>query len=905
MDRRIVMADRETQKYVYYFGGGRAEGSGDMKNLLGGKGAGLAEMVNLGIPVPPGFTITTEACIAYYSSGNQWAEGLAQQIDCNLAHLEKDMGAVFADPENPLLLSVRSGARVSMPGMMDTILNLGLNDVTAAGLIKKTGNPRFVYDSYRRFVHMYSDVVMGVPHESFEEAIAAKKRARGAKLDMDLSADDLKELVAEYKAITREHAGRDFPEDPKEQLRGAVDAVFGSWNNQRAITYRKINGIPGDWGTAVNVQTMVFGNMGDTSGTGVAFTRDPATGENVFYGEYLMNAQGEDVVAGIRTPRPISTLRESMPTIYAELEQIYHKLEAHYRDMQDIEFTIQDGRLFMLQTRTGKRTGTAAVRIAVEMVGEGMIDEKTAVLRVPPANLDQLLHPMIDPKANVKAFAKGLPASPGAAVGRIVFTADAAEAWAERDEKVILVRTETSPEDIGGMHAAVGILTSRGGMTSHAAVVARGMGTCCVAGCGAILINEREKKMVSGNVSLTEGDWITLNGSTGEVIEGKAPLVQPELTGSFGTLMEWADKFRALQIRTNADTPQDAKQARAFGAEGIGLCRTEHMFFAEDRIRAMREMILSDTEEQRRAALVKLLPFQKGDFMGIFREMAGLPVTIRLLDPPLHEFLPSMEQTKQISEIATEMGISEAKVRERIESLHELNPMLGFRGCRLGVVFSEIYEVQVRAIFEAACELTREGVEVLPEVMIPLVGTTGEMEMIRDYAVRIADDAIREYGVKLDYLLGTMIEVPRAALVADKIARTAEFFSFGTNDMTQMTFGYSRDDAGKFLAPYIDGNVLKSDPFQSLDQEGVGQLVEMGVQRGRSVRPNLKIGVCGEHGGDPDSIDFFHRAGLDYVSCSPYRVPIARLAAAQAELKKPRKATEETCSKGCCRKTCR
>jgi pyruvate,orthophosphate dikinase len=899
------MADRETQKYVYYFGGGRAEGSGDMKNLLGGKGAGLAEMVNLGIPVPPGFTITTEACIAYYSSGNQWAEGLAQQIDCNLAHLEKDMGAVFADPENPLLLSVRSGARVSMPGMMDTILNLGLNDVTAAGLIKKTGNPRFVYDSYRRFVHMYSDVVMGVPHESFEEAIAAKKRARGAKLDMDLSADDLKELVAEYKAITREHAGRDFPEDPKEQLRGAVDAVFGSWNNQRAITYRKINGIPGDWGTAVNVQTMVFGNMGDTSGTGVAFTRDPATGENVFYGEYLMNAQGEDVVAGIRTPRPISTLRESMPTIYAELEQIYHKLEAHYRDMQDIEFTIQDGRLFMLQTRTGKRTGTAAVRIAVEMVGEGMIDEKTAVLRVPPANLDQLLHPMIDPKANVKAFAKGLPASPGAAVGRIVFTADAAEAWAERDEKVILVRTETSPEDIGGMHAAVGILTSRGGMTSHAAVVARGMGTCCVAGCGAILINEREKKMVSGNVSLTEGDWITLNGSTGEVIEGKAPLVQPELTGSFGTLMEWADKFRALQIRTNADTPQDAKQARAFGAEGIGLCRTEHMFFAEDRIRAMREMILSDTEEQRRAALVKLLPFQKGDFMGIFREMAGLPVTIRLLDPPLHEFLPSMEQTKQISEIATEMGISEAKVRERIESLHELNPMLGFRGCRLGVVFSEIYEVQVRAIFEAACELTREGVEVLPEVMIPLVGTTGEMEMIRDYAVRIADDAIREYGVKLDYLLGTMIEVPRAALVADKIARTAEFFSFGTNDMTQMTFGYSRDDAGKFLAPYIDGNVLKSDPFQSLDQEGVGQLVEMGVQRGRSVRPNLKIGVCGEHGGDPDSIDFFHRAGLDYVSCSPYRVPIARLAAAQAELKKPRKATEETCSKGCCRKTCR
>lgn len=884
------MAGREIPKYVYYFGGGRAEGAGDMKNLLGGKGAGLAEMVNLGIPVPPGFTITTEACIAYYSSGNQWAAGLAEQIDDNLARLEKDMDAVFGSSDNPLLLSVRSGARVSMPGMMDTVLNLGLNDSTAAGLIKKTGNPRFVYDSYRRFVHMYSDVVMGVPHESFEEAIAAKKRARGVKLDMELTAEDLKELVAEYKAITSEHTGRDFPEDPKEQLRGAVDAVFGSWNNQRAITYRKINGIPGDWGTAVNVQTMVFGNMGDTSGTGVAFTRDPATGENVFYGEYLMNAQGEDVVAGIRTPQPISTLKESMPEIYAELERIYRKLEEHYREMQDIEFTIQDGRLFMLQTRTGKRTGTAAVRIAVEMVEEGMIDKNTAVLRVPPANLDQLLHPMIDPKAKVRAFAKGLPASPGAAVGRIVFTADAAEAWAARGEKVVLARTETSPEDIGGMHAAVGILTSRGGMTSHAAVVARGMGTCCVAGAGAILINEREKKLVSGDVSLTEGDWITLNGSTGEVIEGKAPLVQPELTGSFGKLMEWADKFRALKIRTNADTPQDAKQARVFGAEGIGLCRTEHMFFAEDRIRAMREMILSDTEKQRRAALAKLLPFQKGDFVGIFMEMAGLPVTIRLLDPPLHEFLPSMEQTKQIAEIAAEMGVSEAKVRERIDSLHELNPMLGFRGCRLGVVFSEIYEMQVRAIFEAACELTRDGVRVMPEVMIPLVGTTGEMEMIREYSAKIADDTIREYGVKLDYLIGTMIEVPRAALVADKIAQTAEFFSFGTNDMTQMAFGYSRDDAGKFLDQYIDGNVLNADPFQSLDQEGVGQLVEMGVVRGRRTRPDLKIGVCGEHGGDPDSIDFFHRAGLDYVSCSPYRVPIARLAAAQAELKHPRKA---------------
>ncbi len=883
------MGKNNMPKYVYYFGGKQADGKGDMKNLLGGKGAGLAEMTNLGIPVPPGFTITTEVCTAFYENDRKWPEGLEEQIRENLKRLEEEMGAKFADPDNPLLLSVRSGARVSMPGMMDTVLNLGLNDATAQGLIKKTGNPRFVYDSYRRFVHMYSDVVLEVPHEAFEEAIAAKKKARGVKLDMDLTADDLKELVEEYKEIARKHTGKDFPEDPWEQLRGSINAVFDSWNNQRAITYRKINGIPGDWGTAVNVQTMVFGNMGETSGTGVAFTRDPATGENVFYGEYLMNAQGEDVVAGIRTPKPISELKKSMPEIYAQLEQIYHTLEKHYKDMQDIEFTIQDGRLFMLQTRNGKRTGTAAVRIAVEMVEEGLIDKKTAVLRVPPAQLDQLLHPMIDAKAKVDVIAKGLPASPGAAVGRVVFTAKAAEEWAARGEKVVLARTETSPEDIGGMHVAVGILTSRGGMTSHAAVVARGMGTCCVAGCGALIINEKEKKITCGDLTISEGDWITLNGSTGEVILGQVPLVEPELTGNFGKLMEWADEFRALKVRTNADTPEDAKQARYFGAEGIGLCRTEHMFFAEDRIRAMREMILADTEEQRRTALAKLLPYQKGDFMGIFREMDGLPVTIRLLDPPLHEFLPSLEQSKQIEELASEMGIAEQKVRDRIGALHELNPMLGFRGCRLGVVFSEIYEMQTRAIFEAACELVREGVNVMPEVMVPLVGTTGEMEMIREYVIGIADKTIKEYGVDLDYMVGTMIEVPRAALIADEIAKSAEFFSFGTNDMTQMVFGYSRDDAGKFLGEYMDRNVLKHDPFQSLDQEGVGQMVTMGVERGRSTRPDLKIGVCGEHGGDPDSVEFFHKVGLDYVSCSPYRVPIARLAAAQAEIKQPRK----------------
>jgi pyruvate,orthophosphate dikinase len=883
------MADKQIPKYVYYFGGKKAEGNAEMRNLLGGKGANLADMVNLGIPVPPGFTITTEACVAYYDYNGQWPEGLAEQVSANLDRLEKDMGLKLGDPDKPLLVSVRSGARVSMPGMMDTVLNLGLNDAVAEGMIRKTSNPRFVWDSFRRFVHMYSDVVLGAPHEQFEAAIAAMKEKRGVKLDSELGAEDLKELAHQYMKIAHDTTGQKFPEDPLEQLKGAINAVFGSWNSKRAITYRKINNIPGDWGTAVNVQSMVYGNMGDTSGTGVAFTRNPATGENVFYGEYLLNAQGEDVVAGIRTPHPIAHLKVEMPEVYAQLEEIYHKLEQHYKDMQDIEFTIQEGRLFMLQTRSGKRTGPAAVRVAVEMVEEGLIDEKTALMRVDAAALDQLLHPMIDPKAKVTVIAKGLPASPGAAVGRVVFSAEAAEEWVGRREKVILVRTETSPEDIGGMHLSAGILTARGGMTSHAAVVARGMGTCCVSGCGAALINEHERKMIINGEVFNEGDWLTLNGSTGEVIKGKAPLVEPALTGNFGKLMAMADKYRSLGVRTNADTPRDAKQARDFGAEGIGLTRTEHMFFAEDRIRPMREMILADNEEQRRAALEKLLPFQKSDFIGIFHAMEGLPVTVRLLDPPLHEFLPTAEQTKQIEELASDLGISEEKIRERIIALHELNPMLGFRGCRLGIVYPEIYQMQVRAIFEAACELTRDGVEVHPEVMIPLIGTTAEMQIIRDYIVRIADETIARYGVKLNYLVGTMIEIPRAALLADKIAADAQFFSFGTNDLTQMTFGYSRDDAGKFLGKYLDANVLKADPFQSIDQEGVGILVEQGTKLGRSTRPDLKVGVCGEHGGDPASIDFFHRAGLNYVSCSPFRVPIARLAAAQAEIRNPRR----------------
>jgi pyruvate,orthophosphate dikinase len=874
------------KKYVYFFGGGKAEGSAEMRNLLGGKGANLAEMTNIGIPVPPGFTISTEACIEFYENDRQWPEGLEDEVKAHLARLEEVMGTKFGDPENPLLLSVRSGARVSMPGMMDTVLNLGMNDQTVQGLIAKTGNERFAYDCYRRFVQMYGDVVLGVDFDLFEALIQEVKDRKGVELDVDLEASDWKELVGKFKALVKEKTGKDFPDNPMEQLYGSINAVFASWNNPRAVKYREIHEIPGDWGTAVNVQVMVFGNMGDDSGTGVAFTRDPATGENVFYGEFLMNAQGEDVVAGIRTPEPIAELKRLKPKIYAELEAIYKKLENHYKDMQDIEFTIQEDVLYILQTRAGKRTATSAVKIAVDMVDEGLIDKETAILRVDAVQLDQLLHPMLDPNAKYDVLAKGLPASPGAAVGRVVFNANDAEEWHSRGEKVILVRTETSPEDIGGMNVAQGILTSRGGMTSHAAVVARGMGKCCVAGAGDIQVIEAEKCFRVGDVTVKEGDWITLNGTKGEVIVGKMELVEPKLAGEFGRLMEWADEVRKLRIRTNADTPHDAKVARDFGAEGIGLCRTEHMFFAEDRINIVRQMILADDAEGRRKALAKLLPIQKGDFKGIFREMDGLPVTIRLLDPPLHEFLPREDQA--VAQVAKELGVTEDKLRAKIASLEEFNPMLGHRGCRLGITAPEIYEMQVQAIIEAACELAKEGVKVLPEIMIPLTGTKKEMAILRKLTIETANKVIEQAGIELDYLVGTMIEVPRAALVADKIAEEADFFSFGTNDMTQMGFGFSRDDAGTFLGAYLDQGILEKDPFQSLDQEGVGQLVEIGVQKGRSTKADLKVGVCGEHGGDPSSIDFFHRVGMDYVSCSPYRVPIARLAAAQAQVRTPR-----------------
>src|SRR5690554_3706781 len=900
-----------SKKLVYFFGAGKADGTAEMKNLLGGKGANLAEMTNLGIPVPAGFTITTEVCTAYYENNEQWPAGLEDEIKENIRKVEEAMGAKFGDAENPLLLSVRSGARVSMPGMMDTVLNLGLNDETVQGLIKKSGNEWFAYDSYRRFIQMYGNVVYGIDHDKFEAILDARKEEKGYKLDTDMTAEDWKDMVVQFKQLFKEEMKMDFPSDPWEQLKGSINAVFSSWMNPRAITYRRLNKIPEHWGTAVNVQAMVFGNMGDSSATGVAFTRDPATGENKFYGEFLINAQGEDVVAGIRTPQQISleasrewakangiseeerkekypSLEEYMPEIYQQLLGIREKLEKHYREMQDVEFTIQDKKLYMLQTRAGKRTGAAAVRIAVEMQQEGLIDEKTAVLRVQPEQLDQLLHPMIDPKAKVTPVAKGLPASPGAAVGRVVFTAADAEEWAARGEKVILARPETSPDDIGGMHAAVGILTSRGGMTSHAAVVARGMGKCCVAGCGDAIINTSAKTLtVNGNV-LKEGDWLTLNGSTGEVILGQTPLVEPEITGDFGVLMSWADKYRYLKVRTNADTPHDAKVAREFGAEGIGLCRTEHMFFGpeKERIKYMQEMILADNTEDREAALARLLPYQKSDFIGIFEAMEGLPVTIRLLDPPLHEFLPHDAKTQ--AEIAKEMGIEPSVLAAKVESLAEFNPMLGFRGCRLGVVYPEIFKMQVRAIFEAACELVKKGKKVMPEVMIPLVGTTGEMKMIKEYAIEVAEAVIKEYGVKVEYMIGTMIEIPRAALLAGEIAKDAEFFSFGTNDLTQMTFGYSRDDAGRFLPLYVEKKILPFDVFQSLDQEGVGELVKIGVERGRATRPDLKIGICGEHGGDPDSVKFCHEVGMNYVSCSPFRVPLARLAAAQAQLTKPR-----------------
>jgi pyruvate,orthophosphate dikinase len=887
------------KKYVYKFGGKKADGKAQMKNLLGGKGANLAEMSNIDIPVPAGFTITTEMCAVYYKMNRKYPTELNTQIHEGMKHIEKVMGAKFGDRHNPLLVSVRSGARISMPGMMDTVLNLGLNDHTVLGLIEQSGNERFAWDAYRRFVQMYGDVVLDLKPRTktdidpFEELMDQIKHEKGVKNDLELDVDDLKELVKRFKAAIKERKGIDFPEDPWKQLWGAIEAVFGSWNGERAIKYRVINKIPHDWGTAVNVQSMVFGNMGDDSGTGVAFTRNPATGEKKFYGEYLINAQGEDVVAGIRTPQPINastkssadqeTLQEVMPGPYKTLEAIYKKLEKHYRDMQDIEFTIQKGKLWMLQTRTGKRTAAAALKIACDMVNEKLINEKTALLRIQPNQLDQLLHPMFDPKAEKEVIAKGLPASPGAATGQAVFHADEAEHWAKNGKKVILVRIETSPEDIGGMDAAQGILTARGGMTSHAAVVARGMGKCCVAGCGAIHIDYKTKQFEVNGTVIKEGDWISLDGSSGEVMKGLVQTIKPELSGNFGKIMKWADKYRKLNVRTNADTPKDSKVARDFGAEGIGLCRTEHMFFEGDRIKAVREMILADNLEGRKKALAKLLPMQKGDFIGIFKAMAGLPVTIRLLDPPLHEFVPHEAAAQK--EMADEMGVSVGKIKQKISSLHEFNPMLGHRGCRLGIIYPEITEMQARAIMEAACELKKQGISVKPEIMVPLIGEVAEFKNQEALIRQVAEEAVSKYGVKVNYLVGTMIEIPRAALTADEIAEVAEFFSFGTNDLTQMTMGLSRDDAGKFLPAYVEMGIYKHDPFQVLDQVGVGQLVEMGVKKGRSARKNLKVGICGEHGGEPSSVEFCHRVGLNYVSCSPYRVPIARLAAAQAVLK--------------------
>jgi len=898
-------------KRVYTFGKGINEARSDMRNLLGGKGLNLAEMSNLGIPVPAGFTITTDVCVEFYKNGRRLPAGLEKEVEAGLRKVEKVMGASFGDPVNPLLLSVRSGARVSMPGMMDTVLNLGLNDETVAGIIRKSGNERFGWDSYRRFMQMYGDVVMGLKpedkdaHDPFEEVMDGLKAQRGIKADLDMSVDDLQELVARYKKLIVEKLGREFPTDPREQLWGAIAAVFMSWNTPRAILYRKMNGFDDNWGTAVNVQAMVFGNMGERCATGVAFTRDPATGENLFYGEYLINAQGEDVVAGIRTPQQVTregsrrwaadnqvseeeraakypSLEEYMPGAYRDLVNVYTKLERHYKDMQDIEFTIQDEKLWMLQTRTGKRTAAAAVKIAVDMVAEKLIDKKTALLRIEPASLDQLLHPTFDPHATRNVIAKGLPASPGAGTGRVVFNADDAETWRNRGEKVILVRIETSPEDLKGMTVAQGILTARGGMTSHAAVVARGMGKCCVSGCGELEISYAQKTIrVNGNV-IAEGDYISLDGTTGEVMKGEVKTRPAELSGDFGTIMQWADEAKRLGIRTNADTPHDAAVARNFGAQGIGLCRTEHMFFEGDRIRAVREMILSDSLQGRERALAKLLPMQREDFYGILKAMEGYGVTIRLLDPPLHEFVPQDEESQ--GEMAREMGLSIDAVKAKVASLHELNPMLGHRGCRLGISFPEITQMQARAIFEAACRLVNEGVDAKPEIMVPLVGTVKELSAQKEIIVAAAEEVMAETGVKVDYLVGTMIEVPRAAITADEIAKEAAFFSFGTNDLTQMTFGYSRDDAGKFLPEYVEKKILPVDPFRVLDREGVGKLVEMAVEKGRATNRKLKVGICGEHGGDPSSIEFCHLTGLDYVSCSPFRVPIARLAAAQAAL---------------------
>ncbi len=876
------MTTSTTTKKIYFFGNNQADGKAsiEMRNLIGGKGANLAEMTNMGIPVPAGFTISTEECANYYNNGKQISNELLNDINDNLKKVESSMGQKFGDPDNPLLFSVRSGARVSMPGMMDTVLNLGLNDVVVEGLAKKSGK-RFAWDSYRRFIQMFCNVVLGVEHNRFESILDDIKKEKNITNDTNLTTDDLKELVARYKSFLKDR-NVTFPQEPAKQLEKAIEAVFGSWNADRAIKYRELNNIPGSWGTAVNVQAMVFGNMGLTSGTGVAFTRNPSTGENVFYGEYLMNAQGEDVVAGIRTPHPIQDLEKEMPEIYSELVEIYLKLEKHFHEMQDLEFTIQDKKLYILQTRNGKRTAPAAIKIAVDMVNEGLISKEDAILKISASQLDQLLHPMIDPKAELDVIAKGLPASPGAAVGKAVFTADDAEEWKKKGEKVILIREETSPEDIGGMAAAEGILTERGGMTSHAAVVARGMGKCCVAGCSALKINEHKKTLTIGDTVFQEGDDITLNGSTGEVIKGKADLIQAELSGDFEILMDWVDKIRNIKIRTNADTPLDSEVARKFGAEGIGLCRTEHMFFEGDRIQAVREMILANSLDGRKKALAKILPMQKSDFTGIFTAMEGLPVTIRLLDPPLHEFLPHDENA--IKDIAKELNVSVSELKQKIESLKEFNPMLGHRGCRLGITYPEIYEMQAQAIIEAACELTKQGKNILPEIMIPLVGEVKELGLLKDKINIIAQNIIKEYDCQLNFVIGTMIEIPRAALLADEIAAQADFFSFGTNDLTQMTFGLSRDDSGSFLQEYVQKEILDNDPFQVLDQKGVGKLIKLGVEQGRKVKPDLKIGICGEHGGEPSSIDFCIKAGFNYVSCSPYRIPIARLAAAQTAL---------------------
>lgn len=904
------MAKKSAKKYVYFFGSGKADGKADMKNLLGGKGANLAEMMNLGIAVPPGFTITTEVCTLYYKNNRKYPKELKGQVETALSRVEKIMGKKFGDQNNPLLVSVRSGARSSMPGMMETVLNIGLTSKTIPGLVKKTNNERFVYDAYRRLMMMYSDVVMekaaeketsegeGIRHK-LEHALDRLKNEKGYKNDTDMTVDDLKILCDEFKIIIKNTLKKEFPDDPMEQLWGGVGAVFQSWMGKRAVSYRKIEKIPQDWGTAVNVQSMVFGNTGDNSATGVAFTRNPATGENTFFGEWLPNAQGEDVVAGIRTPNPVNkagktvdtrhllSLEESMPKLYKQLYAIQKKLENHYRDMQDIEFTIEEGRLWMLQTRVGKRNGQASIRMAVEMAKSKLITKQEAILRVKPDQIDELLHPSVAPVAEKKAvqLAKGLPAGPGGAVGRIVLTADDAEARAKKGEKVILVRNETSPEDIHGMHAAEAILTAKGGMTSHAALVARGWGKCCVVGCSALSINLQKKEIQVNGKILKEGDWITLNGTKGCVYEGQLDLLpaDPEHNPWYKDLMKWTDLFRTLKVRTNADTPEDAAVARVFGAEGIGLCRTEHMFFGTERIRAVREMILSDTLEGRERALAKLLPFQKNDFSGIFKAMAGLPVTVRLLDPPLHEFLPHTDE--DLMELAKDMGVSFEQLNAKNKSLHEFNPMLGHRGCRLGITYPEIYAMQAQAIMEAACELTKQKVKVIPEIMIPLVGHVKELEAMKEVVLSVADRVQKEYRVKVPYSTGTMIELPRACVTSDEIAVHADFYSFGTNDLTQTVYGLSRDDAGRFLPFYVEHGILKEDPFISIDTEGVGAFMRMAVEKGRKIKKGLKMGICGEHGGEAKSVEFCHQIGLDYVSCSPYRIPIARFSSAQAALK--------------------